>query len=139
MKGVQGEEYPFEPPPGGLKRCSGCREYKHYTEFPKLIHYNKSGKKYGLRGRCYRCQNILRNEKNWKNTSTWSSEEKRARDRACTSLIKQVPLLFKALFIVELRKEYEKLGMSESEIQARLEYRTRYLNVYAKQRSTNLV
>lgn len=130
MQGIPEPEIPLPPiPPGGLKRCSYCKEYKEVKKdnFSTMIHTLSTGeKKRYWRARCKDCERVTRK----KYSPTWTQNEKDARDRAATRLIKIVPRLFLPLFIEELQKSYRKEGLTNEELEDRLEKRTRYVKLF---------
>ena len=140
MKGVERKDaLPPVMPVGGKKRCTMCKAYKNVSfntkesDFSTTLHTRKNGKAQRYwRGKCKACYNAYR-AKQGKSTTTWWVAEQNARDIAATRLIKAAPNVFLPLFIEELVKKYKELGLSDQDIQRRIEYRTKYVKVYIQQ------
>lgn len=136
MRGIKLDNaIPPAIPPGNLRRCKNCKEYKDVTKdtFGTVVHTLSGGrKKRYWRSRCRACANKARKGKRG---GTWTREEQNARDRALTRLAKITPELFLPIMKEELKNAYRKEGRSEAEIQALLEKRTEYVRYYIEKAS----
>lgn len=127
-----------EPPPSGLRRCSGCKQYKRcdlspYTEFSTQICTRAGGRKVRYwRGRCKRCEadrEQARKRPRGKVDPRTTAENK-ARRRAMTRLTQIAPTVYLPLLREELRQAYRELGVSEDSIPAMIEERVQHVHRY---------
>lgn len=130
-----------EPPPGGLRRCSGCKQYKRCdqtdkSEFSTQINKRADGRRVRYwRGRCKRCEADREQARRRPESRVRPREraENVARRRAMTRLTKLSPKLYLPLLIEELETEYLKAGYSKEEIPKMITERVQHVHRYIRE------
>lgn len=130
-----------EIPPGGLRRCSGCKKYKrcddtNNSEFSTQINKRADGTKVRYwRGRCKRCEAAREQARKRPNNRVRPREraENIARRRAMTRLTWAAPKVYLPLLIEELEIEYLKAGYPKENIPKMISERVQHVHRYIRE------